>query len=294
MNFTEPVSQSGKFWYRMLQWPEGRQGHVFLAAAVLEVGAAYFGNQWGNFEGFVTRGTIELPRKVLHFEQLMSDEDKMRNQVVYAAQQRFKKAKSIVVSALAEGQLRFALRPLKGGSYISQPRDPRDPGLGAEVWNLDEYEHRFDFCRMELSDPYSVRPDGEYFIFITRTSLDDFKSSLTQKTAPPTESEIEQRTSNMSRLYLSEYLHTMLYTCSRLSVSPDKLPTVEAMKAEIEQSWKHLYPQAVLSNKLRDAMATLCRDQGSQLGRAKPRQPSEPGVNGNGIPPFKCITFSGL
>lgn len=94
---------------------------------------------------------------------------------------------------LAEGVLVSVLRPEPGGEF-SGPQP-------ASHWNTENVEPRFSYCMIDPRNPFSggVAGDGYQYIFITRESLDAFKSARQKPAraeppreiaAPPTRDEV--------------------------------------------------------------------------------------------------------
>lgn len=70
--------------------------------------------------------------------------------------------------------------------------------------------------------------------------------------------------------HLSPYMHLMLSVAQRLSITVEHQPKKEIVIEELRRCWPSSVPR---SENLLDAMATLLREPGSQLGRAKKVDP---------------------
>ncbi|RWQ27534.1 hypothetical protein [Mesorhizobium sp.] len=87
-----------------------------------------------------------------------------------AAKSRLSVVQHKIRDGLATGSLKSALRHPMGGEF-SEPISPA-------AWNTEHIHKRFRFCQMNPRDPFGsgVAGDGFRLIFITRDSLDAFKS----------------------------------------------------------------------------------------------------------------------
>jgi hypothetical protein len=256
-----------EFWGRLRDWPDDRANYVFLANAVMAVGKALYPDEWGNFEQLVGYSDADFPEQVGFMVPTMSEDAYKRTKNLVRARERFQHAKKTVAVALADRKLRFALRPVEGGQFIPQ-RDEDDPwaqGPGSELWNIDNPEFRFSFCQIDLAAPFSGRSRGSHYIFIDRSSLEDFINGPDTDTRGADSMAVangEQPTSGhgVDLPYLSPYLRVMIDVARELNITPENQPKVDVVEATIRARWGHL-PD---SNKLITSAATMLREPTSR------------------------------
>lgn len=267
----------------MTEWPRDSAGNVFLAMAVLLVGKAFYGDAWTGFEHLVAFEDHKFPKPEYHFIEEIGADEEQKLRTLIDAKRRFEHVQSLIVSALANNKLSFALRRVEGGAFIKQRKEgdvwPKD--VGSELWNIDSFKCRFAYCQLTKDDPYSGKQRGDHYIFVDETSLQNFVAGLSSQ---PGSSSSPSPSGDASKLAVSEYLHIMLETCAKLGCMPDAMPVKDSVEEELKAIWKSLYPHLPYSTKLADSMATLCRDFSSQAGRGK--------KNGGG--PFRHLEIKGL
>ena len=71
-------------------------------------------------------------------------------------------SRRLLAIAAAEAKIQTAVRPIVGGAFIA---------VSPDLWNSERINSWFEFCQMNLDDPYSYNPRGTHWIFVTRDSL---------------------------------------------------------------------------------------------------------------------------
>lgn len=177
-----------------------------------------------------------------------------QNDAIAPALRRFIKVQQEIARACEAGELVSALRPSRGGTMQTVPR---------QFWNTERWRDRFIWCQMNPKDPFSIGFAGENFcwIFITAESLEKFVSLRPfSKLASETLS------------HLSPYMRVLLAVAKELEITPENQPLKKIVSAAIESRWTG----EPLSEKLLDAMGTILREPNSRLGKAKKTQPGRP------------------
>ncbi|ESZ50976.1 hypothetical protein ACYG9R_09235 [Mesorhizobium sp. RSR565B] len=88
---------------------------------------------------------------------------------------RFLTVQNKIRDGIAGGALVSVLRPLIGGGF-SEPVKPTD-------WSTEQAFGRFTFCQMPMN-PFGSGPKDNHLIFVTRDSLDRFKTALNAPILP--------------------------------------------------------------------------------------------------------------
>ncbi len=78
-------------------------------------------------------------------------------------------SKLLLEKAAAEGKIQTAVRSIDGGRFYLLPQD---------LWNSECVPSRFQFCKMNLDDPYSHNTRGTHWIYVTRESLQTLISDV--------------------------------------------------------------------------------------------------------------------
>jgi hypothetical protein len=265
-----------EFWLRK-QWPNDPKGYVFLARALLELGRARYGERWTGGEY-----TVVMPRVLEDFSFEMgdyayatrllqkhrpdvfpakSDSNCLTPELWYIAcdisRHQYEAVRPLLVRRLSveqeftrraeAGDLATAYRPLLGGDMSAIP---------SCWWNTEGLE-RFQMCQLNPDDPYGPGFDDErnVWIFVSRESLDTCLSS--QQFAP---------LPSGVQCHVSPYVRLMLSVAQQLDITTENQPKKDVVMEALRRGWPSSVPR---SENLLEAMATLLREPGSQLGRAK-------------------------
>ena len=123
------------------------------------------------------------------------------------------------------------------------------------VWNTEKWGQRFYMGQMNPRKPFDlgVAGDGYEWIFLTSASLETYLLGLPAA-----------KISTADLPHVSPYLRVMIAVAKKMAITPENQPKKESVVSEIEGAWNDITP---LSPHLAQAMATLLREPGSQMGR---------------------------
>jgi hypothetical protein len=190
-------------------WPVDTENHVFLARALSEVGKALYGEDWTGDEPR-TRKVSPLPsdpEKARHLVQrevqrylehhhpqlaqipvggvppftyrfsnqgweVASIHYSQMSRETHAACERFAGAVQKILTALTDGRLKSALRPLSGGAI--------GEALPESHWHTERGLQRILSCSLNGAQPFGSGK-ATHWIFITHESLSDFLRELKKK-----------------------------------------------------------------------------------------------------------------
>lgn len=297
------------FWVNK-KWPLDTADYVFLGRAVDRIGAALFPGEWDGCEfaeggehfipddmadadaskrAYVSKRlaeafpdyspqfrTVSPPsltraRPSVELEEpspsdwqrglalLETESLRVRNRLI-----RRNAAMGAVVENAANGLLHFGIRPVKGGTL--------EP-LATEAWHIENWEHRFQYCQIKPSDPFSRDPGGEgaqyvgyAYIFVSKASLKVLENPERHNGEAADQS---RALSPHAYPDLSPYMKALLAVSVNLGISPTNQPKKESLKADITAAWNYPFP---LSERILDAMATILREPESQAGKNRTRK----------------------
>jgi hypothetical protein len=288
-----------EFWSRSLVWPMDSSEYVFLARAFHEIGRAAYAGQWTGEEPLAVYD-IPLPdsynsslddqthRRAVELIFRTSESYRLRTQSLYYLPEptpeewagakrlydemfeqslppfrRFDAIVRLMVALLEAGHLDSGWRLEHGGEILPIARG---------LWNSEASLQRFQCCQFLIECPFRegrVVCNGQW-LFISRRSLHDCLAFL----SAPTNTQVAQAPEIPGASWAehaSVYVRFMVELSAKLKLSPETEPTVEALKAHIEEAWPGRGPE--LSGKLLSAMATLMRSPESQKGKARGRSP---------------------
>lgn len=89
-----------------------------------------------------------------------------------AARQRFSAVVAALIEALREGQVKSALRPIRGGDFSAI--------LPPSLWNSEQIGDRFSLCQMNPLKPFDIgiAGTGYQFIFVDIAGLGNLVASM--------------------------------------------------------------------------------------------------------------------
>ncbi|NEI43564.1 hypothetical protein GR199_22910 [Rhizobium leguminosarum] len=175
--------------------------------------------------------------------------------------QRVQATINLLGTAIARGDLGFALRPHDGGAF-KLPRSGRDgwATFSLDDWNVDDFSQLFRSCKM-YDGAHRINIGELDWIYVEQVGLKKLAAASEQSNA----SAIDTILSDAANAHLSPYLKLMLDLALRLKIGPDNQMKKDAIVAEVRQAWGSLPPSA----RLQEAMATLLREPDSQAGKAQ-------------------------
>lgn len=154
-----------------------------------------------------------------------------------------------------EKKLKTYLRPVGGGKF--------DDGLPWWAWNGEAIGQRFITYRMNPSDPFTQQSqqNASHWIFADRLELDAIVADLGGEKKPTA--------AQLDDLYLSPYMRCALDTIRALKVTQDNMPKKEPLMAFLAEHW---HGECELSQKMKECIAKVIRDEDSRAGRASEHQ----------------------
>ncbi|RWP23764.1 MAG: hypothetical protein EOR01_07705 [Mesorhizobium sp.] len=273
---------SGKFkfsWADRKTWPVEGKDYVFLADAVLRVGAHMFPEEW-RWEDVYAR-PLALPnidleqargdhlstarllllatRRVISAPVEFNDdlwrealaESERQVPAAIEARERANAAKEIVRKSCVQESLVSALKWEHDGTYHD---------LKPTLWTLPKTREWFESGQIAGRDVFSSSSHGDYhWLFIRRDRLD----SLTETRPSPSPS-VPARDG-----YTSPYMDLMFDVIREFSIDEENQAKVDTIKAYLEKQWPLRGFKD--SDNLRRAIATLVRLPESQDGGWKNR-----------------------
>jgi hypothetical protein len=212
------------FWFDQDNWPKDTAQWTFLARAHNQIGKSLFGEAWTGKEileeqpGYVMPPGVwqldndrkdskraPLKARVAHYTRLPSSEfsqyisaevARKLNKEGKPALERLHRVRSEIASQCATGKLRSGTRAINGGAI-----EPMLP----ELWNGERLTPRFEWCQIDLKEPFGLGTTGKRFrwIFIATDSLESFLKALSkQKPDEAVKQTVEQETN--CRMWLIE------------------------------------------------------------------------------------------
>lgn len=154
-----------------------------------------------------------------------------------------------------EKKLKTYLRPVGGGKF--------DDALPWWAWNGEAIAKRFIVYCMNPSDPFTQKPQliASHWIFVDRADLDAVIGVIG--------GEKKLTVLPVKDLYLSPYMRCALDTIRALGITPDNMPKKEEAIAALGDHW---HGEGELSEKMKECIAKVIRDEDSRSGRASKHQ----------------------
>ena len=209
------------FWKNRNGWPLARGPYIFLADAVDLLGKARFGEEWVALSDPTSQKAFDQRGTV--FEEL--------------------------TDRLATGVIATYTRAREGGPY--------EP-ISADIWNLDRYRPRFQYCLVNKAKPYDRSDDEEdgSYIFLLRAEVDALiGSGPTQKL----------RIEDVDKL--PKFLAALVRTADALQLTVDSpAQPSDVYETKFRQVAQQIGIEVGLSNRLVEYAGTILRPPGA--GRA--------------------------
>jgi hypothetical protein len=197
------------WWKYERTWPMDTAEYVFLARAVMQIGAKLYGDEWTGDEPTIEsvpmppifppkNGWVDphvrkllsiaqpnLPPRVVKYgpygalpgQELTAEEWRLalavwrdQYQVAEGARDRFGSVQKEIAAQCVAVMLKSVMRPCEGGRFFPIPD---------WHWSTERLWSRFARCQMNPNRPfdYGIAGDGYGLIFLTRASLDAYLSS---------------------------------------------------------------------------------------------------------------------
>jgi hypothetical protein len=187
------------FWFDQDNWPKDTAQWTFLARAHNQIGKILFGEEWTANEileeqpGYVMPPGVwqldtdrkdvkraPLKGRVAHYTRRASSEfsqyiraevARKLNKEGKPALERLHRVRSEIASQCETGKLRSGTRAINGGAI-----EPMLP----ELWNGERLTPRFEWCQIDLKEPFGLGTTGKRFrwIFIATDSLESFLKDM--------------------------------------------------------------------------------------------------------------------
>jgi hypothetical protein len=187
------------FWFDQDNWPKDTAQWTFLARAHNQIGKILFGEAWTGKEILEEQPGYVMPPGVWQLDNHRKDFKRapLKGRVAYytrrassefsqyaraevarklnkegkPALERLHSVRSEIASQCETGKLRSGTRAINGGAI-----EPMLP----ELWNGERLIPRFEWCQIDLKEPFGLGTTGKGFrwIFIATDSLESFLKDM--------------------------------------------------------------------------------------------------------------------
>ena len=199
------LTESGEFWNYPGRWPRDAPNgkFIFLARAIDLVGSALFPGEWDSGDTVTVR-----------FSQ--NDDEEREN---WKRFERFKGAQEFIGTAIARGELNYALRSHEGGSLKLAREENPAARFSADDWNVDDFFPFFSKCKMS-DKASSMNLDDDDWIFVDKAQLDGLVAARTRREGDDKPSKVEAET--LGNVYLSPFLRFMVEFLASQGGTPEE------------------------------------------------------------------------